>query len=73
MHLQRRRLTARCTDNDHFLDQLPDDADQRLLGLGISVIPHHVEHGVDHRANCVLVDLVAQSREAFCIADGLIH
>ncbi|WP_245422479.1 hypothetical protein [Rhizobium sp. AG855] len=73
MHLERRRLTARRVGNDHFLNELADDADQWLLGLGISMIAHHVEDGVDHRANCVLVDLRAQSCEALCIADGLIR
>ncbi|WP_246085251.1 hypothetical protein [Rhizobium glycinendophyticum] len=73
MHFQCRRLTARGAGDDHFLYELADDADQRLLGLGISVISHHVKHGVDHRADCVFVDLVAQICEAFCIADWLVH
>ncbi|TPP04247.1 hypothetical protein [Rhizobium glycinendophyticum] len=73
MHRKRRRLTARCTGNDDFLYKLADDADQRLLSLGISVIAHHVKHGMYHRADRVFVDLVAQRREAFGVAYGLIR
>jgi hypothetical protein len=35
------------------VNELPDDADKRPLRLRVSVIAHHVEHGVDNRAYCV--------------------
>jgi hypothetical protein len=38
MDFQRRRLPSERACNNDLLDQLPNDADKRLLGLRISVI-----------------------------------
>lgn len=46
-------LIGRPMSFGHLVNELPDDADKRPLRLRVSVIAHHVEHGVDNRAYCV--------------------
>ncbi|WP_203469589.1 hypothetical protein [Rhizobium rhizogenes] len=51
---------ARGLADHHFLDELPHDVDERLLGCGICVLAHVVERGVDDEFDGLRADLRLQ-------------
>ncbi|WP_246737798.1 MULTISPECIES: hypothetical protein [Rhizobium] len=51
---------ARRLADDHLLDELADDVDERLLRLGIGVLTHVIEGGVEDQLDGFRADLRLQ-------------
>ncbi|MFS2180559.1 hypothetical protein ACCC98_32160 [Rhizobium pisi] len=57
---QGRGLVAGCLADDHLLDGLPYDVDERLLRFRVGVLAHVIEGGVDDQLDCLRADFRLQ-------------
>ncbi|WP_374901164.1 hypothetical protein [Brucella endophytica] len=60
MNFQRCRLMAGRLADHHFLHELANDIDERLLGRGVSMITQIEQHRIEDMLDRIRVDLRAQ-------------